>query len=73
MTTTATEAYARPQRPRHEPQGPPPGDRSQSNLQQLAEAIGVDVDALLDGNIKDVLAQMSAVGITGGIAVDRYA
>ena len=51
------------------PQGPPPGDRAQSNLQQLAEAIGVDVDVLLEGNIKDVLAQMSAVGFS----VDRYA
>jgi hypothetical protein len=70
-------AGKRPERP----QGPPPGDRAQSNLQQLADAIGVDVDTLLDGNIQDVLAQMSAVGygstigksLSGGLTVDRYA
>ena len=63
------------------PSGPPPADRAQGNLQDLANMLGVDVDTLLDGDLQGLLRQTSATGygstvggsLSGGLSVDRYA
>jgi hypothetical protein len=60
------------------PQGPPPGDRAGSNLNDLADMLGVDVDTLLDGDVRSLLSQTgygSQVdpALVGGVTVDRYA
>ncbi len=56
------------------PQGPPPGDRAQSNLKDLADMLRVDVDTLLDGDISSLLSQSGLKSsLVGGVSVDRYA
>lgn len=56
------------------PQGPPPGDRAQSNLKDLADMLGVDVDTLLDGDVRSLLGKAGVdSSLVGGVAVDRYA
>jgi hypothetical protein len=81
LTQMATDIASgrRPERPA--PSGPPPtdGDRAATNLQSLADALGVDSDDLLEqlsagfGTLLDQAGPYNAVQVPGGLQVDRYA